>query len=247
MGVVRGSYRLPARINVPRSQKMRHMGRRGKHYDPPIRTQPDWPGYWWKTFTASALGLTTALTAATVPLYFALQNDRDLQRTELGIAELHTAYTEFINAADAVIIPIYISWGDVYQAGGENNVSREKNDEIADLFPDWSEDAVRFQDAATRLRLVIPADDARLVSRLEDSLGSSIFTSPEAVPIPPDDLLRNYTDAKFSLVNEFRTDVLGQDALGGTEVFQMFERTNLNIWQEFLFRSTNPAEEIYGG
>lgn len=193
---------------------------------------------------------------AIVPLNFVLQKDRDLQRSELAIADLHTAYTDVLNAADAVIIPTYISWQDVDAAGGEEDVSREERSEMqskmAALFPDRYEDTARFRNAATRLRLVIPANDAWIISDLADSLNpliAYITTSADngVVPRSPDDLLRNYTDAKVELVNEFRSDALGQDPLNDTESIRMYGETYQNIIQEFTFRDANPADEITVG
>lgn len=214
-------------------------------------------------FTASALGLATALAVAIMPLYFVLQNDRDLQRTELGIADLHNAYTDVLNAGDAVIIPTFMLWEDYFLAGGWDTVTKEEGDAMkskqAKLFPDMNEDTARFKDAVTRLRLFIPANDAALISDLEDSLNPKDLNYTEGGPVPADfyytegdpispiDLLDVYADAKFALVNEFRTDALGQDALDDLEASVMRMQTYSNILEEFEFRKSNTAEETQIG
>lgn len=194
---------------------------------------------WLKQAAAWALGVAAAI----VPLYFVLQNDRDLQRTELGIADQHTAYTDVLNAADEVIVPRYSFWLHARGMGGEANLSEEQTAEIAERmylrFPDETETTRAFEEAATRLLLVIPADDAHLISGLAETLHTSSVTS-EGVELTPDDRLNNYTAAKLSLVNEFRSDVLGQDHLPDSEAAQMNAQTMENIKWEFLFRASNP-------
>ena len=181
---------------------------------------------------------------AIVPLYFVLLNDRDLQRTELGIADQHAAYTDFLNAADAAVLPRYVTWTRVEDAGGQANLSDTQGGEIAryvvDLFPDSSESARTFQESATRLRLVIPADDAHLISALSGTLSSAVGDKA------PTELLTDYTNAKLALVNEFRSDVLGQDDLPADEAHQMSLQTLADIRQavQLLAAESGVAETL---
>lgn len=183
---------------------------------------------WLRQVGAAALAGAVAI----VPLYFVLLNDRDLQRTELGIADQHAAYTDFLNAADAAVIPRYITWAHFEDESGQANPSdvdalhEEILRNIQDLFPDQSESARTFQESATRLRLVIPADDAHLISALSGTL------SPKLGDRTPPELLSDYTNAKLALVNEFRSDVLGQDDLPDDEAHQMNRQTLENIRRE---------------
>ena len=194
---------------------------------------------WLKQATAWALGVAAAI----VPLYFVLQNDRDLQRTELGIADQHAAYTDVLNAADAVIVPRFSLWLRIKSDGGERTLTELQSEDIADAmherFPEETEMTRTFQNAANRLRLVIPAEDAHLISELAATLNTSTIT-PEG-ELTPDDRLKNFTDAKLSLVNEFRTDVLGQDDLPDTEAEQMNTQTVENFKWELKYRQANPS------
>lgn len=160
---------------------------------------------------------------AVFPLFFVLQNDRDLQRTELGTADQHAAYTDLLNAADAAVMPQYVAWDRADTEGGQTNLTDVQRVEISryvsDLFPDQYERARTFRETATRLRLVIPADDAHLISTLSGTL------TPEVGSRTPTDLLSDYTKAKLALVNEFRTDVLGEKDLPDDEAHLMTIQT----------------------
>lgn len=191
---------------------------------------------WLKQATAWALGVSAAI----VPLHFVLQNDRDLQRTELGIADQHTAYTDVLNTADEVIVPRFSFWLHVRSAGGQATLSTDQAADIAERmylrFPDENETTRAFEEAATRLRLVIPSENAHLISGLAETLNKT----PEGVELTPEQRLNNYTAAKLLLVNEFRSDVLGQDGLPDTEAVHMNSQTLEFIKWEILFRDTHP-------
>ena len=205
--------------------------------------QPSGARSWWLTFTASALGLVTA----TAPLYIAFQNDRDLQRTERGIADLHTAYTDALNTADTIIIPLYFSWEETTAAGGPEDLSSTEAAELAmkwnSLFPDYNEDSRLFNEAMNRLRLVIQADDAYLISELYYVLDDYAFYAPDGDYIPPATRLKNFIDTKFKLVNEFRSDALGLDPLPSVERDHMWVQTISTIATETKFRVDQLEEE----
>lgn len=168
---------------------------------------------WVQRATVWTLGVATA----TIPLYFTLQNDRELQRSELGIADQHSAYTDVLNAADELILPRYVRWDLMNSAEGKDGLNLTQRGEIensiAEAFPEDRENTITFEEAATRLRLVIPAEDAWLISALTDSLNPW----PEGATVAPMDRVSAYTQAKLNLVNEFREDVLSEEALPADE------------------------------
>lgn len=205
--------------------------------------QPSRARSWWLTFFAAAFGLVTA----TVPVYIAFQTDRDLQRTERGVADLHTAYTDALNTADAIIIPLYFSWEETNAAGGPEDLSSTETAELTmkfdSLFPDYNEDSRLFNEAINRLRLVIPDDDAYLISDLIYVLSDYAFYTPDGDYIHPATRLKNFVDTKFTLVNQFRSDTLGLDPLPSVERSQMWMETISNISTETKFRADQLEEE----
>lgn len=192
---------------------------------------------WLQQALAWALGVA----AATIPLYFTLQNDRELQRSELGIADQHTAYTDVINAADELVVPRYVLWDlQAEAAEGEDDPSFSQSLDmersISERFPEYRESTVAFEEAATRLRLVIPADDAELITDLADSL------SPRSEGAAMD-RVNAYAQAKLNLVNEFREDVLSEEALSATEGEKLNAQTLEAIRYQGALRGVEAALE----
>lgn len=189
-----------------------------------------------------------AVFAGTIPLYFALMNDRDLQRTELGTSDQHTAYTDVLNAADALLLPEYYLW--TRPPVDPSSLTLEKRlelgKEFSELFPEYPQQSQALGEATTRLRLVIQAEDARLITALADSLTSTnTLDSPSSQEtlLTPADRLNEYRAAKLSLVNEFREDVLGEDRLPESEGEKLHVQTESELQLQISLRRFTQALE----
>lgn len=146
-------------------------------------------------------------------------------RDEISVTEQHAAYTELLSAADELVLHRYVHWHRISAATGPNEQATNST-----LMSEYEErgEAERerekernLADASNKLRLAIDSEDAPLIDKLNESLGIHPYRerwgyTPGLEPkywTRPEERLLKCKAIKLSVVNDFRTDVLGEEPL----------------------------------